>query len=110
MEALVAVNNANIGMTVLPCMKQGGNMAPLATQATGGNWSTFPSQPCSQLIISNNTGVTIVFAQDGVTANPVPVFTGTYFPIYGLANANEISVQRADQSNTQVNVNARWEG
>ena len=88
-------------------MTSGGNLTA-TTQATGTNWTTLSAQACSQLTIGNNSGATIEFRQGGSGAG-FPVFDKSSFTIFGIANANEISVRRVDTSNTQVTVAARWE-
>lgn len=90
-----------------PVMNSGGNLSA-QTAATGTNWTAFGSQACSQLTLVNNTGATIEFRQGGSGVG-VPVFDQSYFPIFGIANANEIGVRRVDTLNAQVTVQARWE-
>lgn len=90
-----------------PIMNSGGNV-DLQTNATGATFNAFGSQACSQLTLVNDTGTKLEFRQGG-SGVAVPVFDQTSFTVFGIANANEISVRRKDQSSTQVTVAARWE-
>ena len=92
---------------VIPSMTTGGNLS-VQTAATGTNWTAFASQACKQLVISNQTGVTLEVRQGGAGV-AVQVFSPSYFPFYGLTNANQLEVRRFDTSNTQVTATARWE-
>jgi predicted transporter len=92
---------------VTPKMVSGGNLS-VVTANPGSVWTAFAAQLCSQLIISNNTGTVIEVQQDGAGVG-FPILVGTYYPINGLVNANQIAVRRVDQSNTTATVNARWE-
>lgn len=92
---------------VKPAMRTGGNTST-NTNATGGNWAAFGDIPCTQLTFINDTLVDIEFRQDAAGV-ALPVFDGSVFTIYGITNANQITVRRKDQSNTQVLVKARWE-
>lgn len=98
-------------------MTTGGNISA-ATQATGANYTTYSAQRCTQLTFLNDTGVTIEFdtfvtginGTGTFSGTPVPVFSGTYYTVYGIQNANEVKFRRFDQSGTTVTVKARWEG
>lgn len=100
------VNNKKYSPAVTPFMTKGGNVSVLANG--GANPVTFPSQSCSQLTIANNTGAVIEFQQDA-NGPYFPLFTGTYYTIFGITNSNQISVRRVDQAVTGVTVTARWE-
>jgi hypothetical protein len=56
----------------------------------------------------NDTGTKLEVQQGGAGA-AFPILDGQYFPFFGITNANQISVRRADTSTTQVTVKARWE-
>lgn len=94
-------------LAVTPTLTSGANMS-VATTAAGTTFAAFPSQACRQLTISNGTGVTIEVQQGG-SGVALPVFSGTYFTFFGLANASALAVRRLDQSTTPVTVIARWE-
>lgn len=85
----------------------GGNLS-VQTHATGTNYVAFASQACRQLTIVNDSGADIVFQQGG-TGAAVTVWDHTTFTIFGITNADQISVKRKDDSNTQVTVASRWE-
>lgn len=89
-------------------MTAGGNISA-QTASTGTNWTTFASQACRQLTLLNDSGAKIEFRQGGGGVG-IPIRDGGSFSVFGLTNANEIGVRRADTSNTQVTVHARWEG
>lgn len=91
-----------------PAMRTGG-FTSAQTAATGTNWTAYASQECNQLTIKNDTGTGIVVRQDGAGVE-WPIADGTSDTFFGLENANQIAVKRADNSNTQVTVKARWEG
>ena len=92
---------------VLPAMTSGGHVA-VGTAAGGTTFVPFAAQPCRQLTIANNTGVTVELQQGGGGA-ALPVFAGSYFTLLGLTDASTVGVRRVDQSTTQVSVTARWE-
>jgi hypothetical protein len=77
----------------------------LTTNATGATFTAFGSLACTALDIVNQTGVTIEYRRGGTgTAFPIP--SGSSRLVIGIANANEISVRRVDQSGVTVTVNA----
>ncbi|MDY3551389.1 hypothetical protein R5W24_000465 [Gemmata sp. JC717] len=102
---LPVLDNAKV--SVVPSMTSGGNTFA-QTAATGTNWTAFPSRALKQLTVSNQTGVTLEFQQDGAGVGLQIPTTGIY-TFYGITNANQIGVRRVDTANTQVTVTARWE-
>lgn len=94
-------------MKCVPILNDAGH-TQLQSQATGTNYSTFPDIKCHQLTIVNDTGTKLWVRQDGVDP-PLPIPDGQSYPFFGIANANELSFKRADSSNTQVTIVARWE-
>lgn len=93
---------------VTPIMRAGGNTS-VQTPATGTNWAPFPQQSCRQLTVVNDTGTALEVRQDGAGV-AIPLPTGTFFTFYGIGDASQMEVRRADTSGTQVTVKARWEG
>ena len=90
-----------------PSMDVGGNLS-LTTNATGTTYTAFTDQPCTQLTVSNQTGVTLEVRQDGAgVAFQIP--TGAFYTFFGIDNCNQLAVRRFDTSNTQVTLTARWE-
>ena len=92
---------------VTPALSSSGNTSA-QTAATGTNWTAFSSQALKQLTISNQTGATLEFRQDGAGVG-FQVPTANFYTFFGLTNANQLEVRRVDTSNTQVTVTARWE-
>lgn len=77
----------------------------LQTANPGTGWATFAAQACTALDLVNNSGTTIEYRRGG-TGAAMPIPTGTARMIIGITNANEISIRRVDQSNTQVTIQA----
>lgn len=92
---------------VTPQMSSAGHI-DAQTNATGTNWTAFGSQACKQVLISNQTGVSLEVRHGGSGVG-VRIPTGAMMPFYGLTNANQLEIRRVDTSNTQVTVQARWE-
>jgi hypothetical protein len=88
-----------------PVLSAGGN---LAVQTLGTDFAPFDDMPCSQLTIVNESGFDVTWRQDGAGA-AIPLRDGASFTVFGLTNANQISVRRVDQDPAQVPVMARWE-
>lgn len=97
--------DGGVPIHVVPTLSSSGNVSI----STSSSYEAFPAHSCSQITIGNNTGVVINTQQDG-SGDPFPVFPGTYYTFYGLSDASQISVSRADGVATAVTVNARWEG
>lgn len=77
------------------------------TAGTGTNWTAFGSVRASRLTVSNQTGTSLEFRQDGAGVGFV-VPTGTIFTFENIGDTDQIEVRRVDTSNTQVTVTARW--
>lgn len=78
------------------------------TAATGTNWTTLTEQVAGSVTIVNNTGTTIEVSKDsGATKMQIP--TGASFCINFISNVNQVSIRRADTSNTQVTLYYEWE-
>jgi hypothetical protein len=75
------------------------------TASNGTDWTAFGSASCSALNVANNTGTTLEYRRGG-TGSTMPIFDGYSCIIVGIANANEISVRRVDNSTTQVTLAA----
>lgn len=102
-----AGNPLPVSGNVTAVMSSAGHLG-VTTAATGSNWTTFSSQVCKQLTISNDSGVSLEIQQGGSGVGLV-VQDGTYYAFYGITNANQLGVRRKDVSNTTVTVTARWE-
>ena len=73
------------------------------TAALGTEYTAFGAQACDGLVIDNHSGESIE-VKKGATSTVIPTGVSRY--IGGIANANEISLRRADTTNTQVTVRA----
>lgn len=77
------------------------------TAADGTGWTAFESVRASNLIVSNQTGTSLEFRQDGAGVGFV-VPNGTIFEFSEIGDAAQLEVRRVDTSTTQVTVTARW--
>ena len=98
---------SNTSLFVTPRMSNGGFIS-ITTSNTGTPYVPFANQVCSQLTISNDSGNPIDIQQGGagIAFKVIPL---TYMTLYGLSDANTISIRRTDTSNTQLTITARWE-
>jgi hypothetical protein len=71
------------------------------TSATGANWVSIATASATQIDLVNNTGTTIEYRRGGAGTG-FPLLDGNSRLIQGITNADQISVRRLDQSNTQV--------
>lgn len=71
------------------------------TAAAGNNWTSFGAQACTQLSVVNNSGVDLEFRRGGGGA-ALPILNRMAYLIIGITNANQISIRRIDQDNSQV--------
>lgn len=101
------VNGDEEAQNIVPRMVSGGHLS-LQTASTGATYAVFASQACKQLTVSNQTGV-LIEVQQGGSGVGFQVPAGAVIPFFGLTNANQLGVKRADNGNTQVTVTARWE-
>jgi hypothetical protein len=100
-----ALDNAKT--PTVPSMTTGGNLSAQTT-TLGNTYQPFASQACKQMTISNQTG-TMIEVQQGGSGVGYQIPTGAMMPFFGLTNANQLGVKRADNGTTQVTVTARWE-
>jgi hypothetical protein len=73
------------------------------TSATGSNYVTLAAAIAGSVTFINNTGTTINVSKDGGT-NFMQIPTGASFCVDFIQNTNQVSVKRADNSNTQVTI------
>lgn len=92
---------------ITPVMSNGGN-ASAQTAATGTNYTALTAQACQQVTIVNDTGTKLEVRQDGAGV-ALKILDNSYYTFYGIGNANQLAVRRADTSNTQVTATYRWE-
>lgn len=93
-------------VAAVPVLAAGGFMS--VTVSGGAVWTTLPAQECRQLTIAAD-GAKLEVRQDGIGTTGFPIFDGGYFPVFGITNANQIQVRRADQAATATPVPVRWE-
>jgi hypothetical protein len=77
--------------------------AAIQTSATGSTFVTLPDVIAGSATFINNTGTTINVSKDGGT-NFMQIPTGASFCVDFIQNTNQVSVKRADNSNTQVTI------
>jgi len=99
--------NLVTGLAVVPKLNSAGHTS-VQTSATGATYVAFASQACKQLTIVNDTG-TKLEARQAAAGVALRLPDGSIYTFYGLANASELDLRRADTSNTQVTATARWE-
>jgi hypothetical protein len=75
----------------------------LQTNATGATYTAFASQACEQLdIVNTQSGAVDLEVRRGGSGYTIIVPGGSSRMFIGLANASDLQVRRADQSNTQI--------
>lgn len=94
-------------LSVVPRLNTGGELS-LQSNASGATFNAFGSQACKQLTINNDTG-TKIEVRTGAETVYQPILDGMSYTFYGITNANQLAYRRADLSNTQVTLKARWE-
>ena len=92
---------------VAPALAAGGFIS-VQTAAAGAEFVPCPTQACRQLTLANDTGTKLEVRQGGSGAT-FPLEDKAIITLYGLSNADQIEVRRADVSNTRVTLKARWE-
>lgn len=82
-----------------------GTILSLSTSVAGGTFVSFGSQVCTVLDIVNDTGADLEYRRGGA-GDTVKIQSGTGRKVYGISNADQISLRRVDVSNTPVTVKA----
>lgn len=80
----------------------------LSTLAAGATFVSFPNVQCTQVTISNASGVTIDVRQGGA-GDSMQIPNNTVVYLHGLTNANQLAVRRTDQAAAVVKITGRWE-
>lgn len=101
------VVNADGSLNVKAKLSSGGHLS-VTTANPGTNWTAFAAQACSQLTVSNQTGALIEFRQDGAGVG-FQVPPSSFYTFFGITNTSQLQAKRADNSNIQVTITARWE-
>lgn len=99
--------NSDGSINVKAKLSSAGHLAA-TTANPGTNWVAFASQACSQLTVSNQTGALLEFRQGGSGVG-FQVPPSSFYTFFGIANASQLEVRRADTSNVTVTFTARWE-
>lgn len=74
----------------------------VTTAATGTAYTALAAVPAAQVVLWNNTGVTLEARQAADPGNTFDVPDGTAVPLSGITSASDIELRRKDTSNTQV--------
>ena len=101
------VVNSDGSLNVKAKLSSGGHLS-LTTANPGTNWTAFASQACSQLTVSNQTGALLEVRQDGAGVG-FQVPPSSFYTFFGISNTSQLQAKRADSSNVQVTITARWE-
>jgi len=99
--------NAQNKAAVMPVSSSSG-YGSAQTSATGTNYATLSQQTAGSVTIINNTGTTLEISKDGGTTK-MQLPTGASFCVNFITDANQVSIRRADTSNTQVTAYYEWE-
>jgi hypothetical protein len=99
--------NAANKSAVMPVSSASG-YGSVQTSATGANFVALSQQVAGSVTIINNTGTTLEVSKDGGTTK-IQLPTAASFCVNFITDANQVSVRRADTSNTQVTAYYEWE-
>jgi hypothetical protein len=99
--------NAANKSAVMPVSSASG-YGSVQTSATGTTFVALSQQVAGSVTIINNTGTTLEISKDGGTTK-IQLPTAASFCVNFITDANQVSVRRADTSNTQVTAYYEWE-
>jgi hypothetical protein len=99
--------NAANKSAVMPVSSASG-YGSVQTSATGANFVALSQQVAGSVTIINNTGTTLEVSKDGGTTK-IQLPTAASFCVNFITDANQVSVRRADTSNSQVTAYYEWE-
>jgi len=99
--------NAANKSAVMPVSSASG-YGSVQTANPGTNFTTLSQQVAGSVTIINNTGTTLEISKDGGTTK-IQLPTAASFCVNFITDANQVSVRRADTSNTQVTAYYEWE-
>jgi hypothetical protein len=99
--------NAANKSAVMPVSSASG-YGSVQTSATGATFVALSQQVAGSVTIINNTGTTLEISKDGGTTK-IQLPTAASFCVNFITDANQVSVRRADTSNTQVTAYYEWE-
>jgi hypothetical protein len=99
--------NAANKSAVMPVSSASG-YGSVQTANPGTNFTALSQQVAGSVTIINNTGTTLEISKDGGTTK-IQLPTAASFCVNFITDANQVSVRRADTSNTQVTAYYEWE-
>jgi hypothetical protein len=99
--------NAANKSAVMPVSSASG-YGSVQTSATGATFVALSQQVAGSVTIINNTGTTLEISKDGGTTK-IQLPTAASFCVNFITDANQVSVRRADTSNSQVTAYYEWE-
>jgi len=99
--------NAANKSAVMPVSSASG-YGSVQTANPGTGYAALTDQVAGSVTIINNTGTTLEVSKDGGTTK-IQLPTAASFCVNFITNANQVSVRRADTSNTQVTAYYEWE-
>jgi len=99
--------NAANKSAVMPVSSASG-YGSVQTANPGTGYTPLSQQVAGSVTIINNTGTTLEISKDGGTTK-IQLPTAASFCVNFITDANQVSVRRADTSNTQVTAYYEWE-
>lgn len=109
LKPVVGDSELDTSQKQLTAMVAGANSATIIHADTSGTdgavWVAFPSTACNQVRVFNVSGTTLNVRRGGA-GDFMPIPTGQSYTFAAVANANELSVRRADTVSTTVTLNA----
>jgi hypothetical protein len=99
--------NAANKSAVMPVSSASG-YGSVQTANPGTTFVALSQQVAGSVTIINNTGTTLEISKDG-GATKIQLPTAASFCVNFITDANQVSVRRADTSNTQVTAYYEWE-
>jgi hypothetical protein len=99
--------NAANKSAVMPVSSASG-YGSVQTVNPGTLYTPLSQQVAGSVTIINNTGTTLEISKDGGTTK-IQLPTAASFCVNFITDANQVSVRRADTSNTQVTAYYEWE-
>lgn len=100
--------NSSTPSNTIPQMSSGGFInAAIAAAATSP--VAFSNQACKQLTVANNDPTNTLWVTQDLGNPSFPVFPQSYFTLFGLTNANQVTTTYNGANTAATTVAARWE-
>lgn len=96
-------SNGRLIVSTSPAQPTGYSFIDVTTANPGSNFTAYPSTTCTNLILLNYTDYAIDVKRNG-TGSYITIPALQTYNFGGLTNANQISIRRNDQSNTQLTI------